>query len=95
MSDLDQHIKRINEKLQQLLKRHQQLQRVNQQQLELIATLKAAKEKDAALIAGMQEKIGILQAAAGKMDEADRKVFEKNINRYLREIDKCISLLSE
>jgi len=29
------------------------------------------------------------------MNETDRKEFEKNINRYIRDIDKCISILSE
>ena len=28
-------------------------------------------------------------------DEADKKAFEKNINQYIREIDKCIGILSE
>jgi hypothetical protein len=29
------------------------------------------------------------------MSEADKKAFEKNINQYIREIDKCIGILSE
>lgn len=95
MSDLEQHIKRINGKLQQLLKDYQQLQKENSRQSELIRQLKEAKEKDAQQIAGMQEKISILKAAAGKMNETDKKAFEKNINQYIREIDKCIGLLSE
>jgi len=95
MSDLEQNIKRINNKLQHLLKYHQQLQKENERQSKLIEELKAAKEKDAQLITILQEKISILKAAAGKMEVADKKIFEKNIDRYIREIDKCISLLSE
>lgn len=95
MSNLETNIKRINDKLQQLLKNHQQLQKDNQRQSKLIEELKAAKEKDAQLITSLQEKTGILKAAAGKMDEADKKAFEKNISHYIREIDKCISILSE
>ena len=95
MSNLETNIKRINDKLQQLLKNYQHLQKDNQRQSKLIEELRLAKEKDEQLIAGLQEKISILKAAAGKMNEADKKEFEKNISRYIREIDKCIGILSE
>lgn len=95
MSDLEQNIKRINSKLQQLLKNYQLLQKDNKQQSDLIATLQEAKEKDREQIATLQEKITILKAATGNMNEADKKAFEKNISQYIREIDKCIGILSE
>jgi DNA repair exonuclease SbcCD ATPase subunit len=95
MSDLEQNIKRINDKLQQLLKNYQLLQKENSRQNELIKQLKEAKEKDVQQITTLQEKISILKAATGKMNEADKKAFEKNINQYIREIDKCIGILSE
>ncbi len=95
MDNLDSNIKRINDKLQQLLKNYQLLQKDNQKQSLLIAELKEAKEKGDQQITTLQEKITILKAAAGKMNEADKKAFEKNISQYIREIDKCIGILSE
>ena len=95
MDNLDSNIKRINTKLQQLLKNYQLLQKDNQKQSILIAELKQAKEKDNQQITTLQEKIAILRAAAGKMNEVDKKAFEKNISQYIREIDKCIGILSE
>ncbi len=95
MSDLEQNIKRINNKLQQLLKNYQLLQKDNKKQSELIKELQEAKAKDHEQINTMHEKITILKAAAGKMNEADKKEFEKNISQYIREIDKCIGILSE
>jgi Ni,Fe-hydrogenase maturation factor len=95
MSDLEKNIKRINDKLQQLLKNYQLLQKENSRQSELIKQLKQAKEKDDQQITTLQEKISILKAATGNMSEADKKAFEKNINQYIREIDKCIGILSE
>lgn len=95
MSNLNSNIKRINEKLQLLLKNYQHLQKENERQNKLIKELQSASEKDTKVIAALQEKVGILKAAAGKMNEADKKIFEKNINQYIREIDKCISILSE
>ena len=95
MSVLEQHIKRITDKLQQLLKNHRLLQKDNERQSTLIAALQQEKEKDAQQITTLKEQVNILKAAAGQMNEADKKSFEKNISQYIREIDKCISLLSE
>lgn len=95
MSGVEQHIKRVTDKLQLLLKRHQQLQKDNQRQSALIEELKKAKESGTQQIELLKEQLGILKAAAGKMNEADKRDFEKNINRYIRDIDKCIGILSE
>jgi len=95
MTDLDAHIKRINDKLQLLLKNYQLLQKENERQNKLIDTLQQSKEKDMQQITELQEKVNILKAASGQMNEADKKEFEKNISRYIKEIDKCIGLLSE
>lgn len=95
MSNLEQHIKRVNDKLQQLLKEYQQLLKDNQRQSVLIEELKKAKESGTRQIETLKEQVGILKAATGKMNDADKKEFEKNINRYLRDIDKCIGILSE
>lgn len=95
MTTLSENIKRINDKLQQLLKSYQLLQKENKKQSELIAALQETNAKDNLQITALQEKISILKAAAGKMNETDKKAFEKNISQYIREIDKCIGLLSE
>ena len=95
MSELEQHIKRITDKLHQLLKNYQQLQKDNERQGRLIDTLQQAKEKDMQQVNELQERVSILKAASGQMNEADKKEFEKNINKYIREIDKCIGILSE
>lgn len=95
MAELEDHIKRIQDKLQQLLKKHQALEKDNERQRILIDELKQAKERSAQQVAALQEQVSVLKAVTGKMDEADKKIFEKNINQYIREIDKCIGILSE
>jgi ElaB/YqjD/DUF883 family membrane-anchored ribosome-binding protein len=95
MSDLEQNIKRINEKLQQLLKNYQLLQKENSRQAAIIKTLQEAKQKDDEIINELRQRVMVLKAATGKMTEADKKAFEKNISKYIREIDKCIGILSE
>jgi hypothetical protein len=95
MSVLEENIKRINSKLQQLLRQHQLLQKENEQLKTTIAAFKIRQENDSILITQLEQQAGILKSAAGKMNETDKKLFEKHINQYIREIDKCIGLLSE
>jgi hypothetical protein len=39
--------------------------------------------------------VDVLKVAAGNMNEKDKKGFDKQIGQYLKEIDKCIALLSD
>ena len=94
MSMIDENIKRINGKLQQLLKQLQILQKENEKLNSTVLALNETREKDKLYILQLQQQVGILKSTAGQMTEADKKSFEKNINQYLREIDKCIGLLS-
>ncbi len=95
MSELEQHIRRVNDKLQQVLKDYQQLQKDNLRQSALIEELRKIREDSAQQVETLRQQVAILKAAAGNMNEADKKEFERTINRYLRDIDKCIGILSE
>ncbi len=95
MAEIESNIKRINEKLQKLLRQHQQLQKDNERQSRLIKELQDTKEKNTTNITQLQQQVSILKSAAGQMNEGDKKAFEKHINQYIKEIDKCIGLLSE
>jgi hypothetical protein len=37
----------------------------------------------------------ILKAGTGEMNEADKKDLDKKLQGYLKEIDRCITMLSE
>jgi poly-D-alanine transfer protein DltD len=95
MSELQSNIKRINDKLFKLLKRYLQLQKDNDRQSKLIKELQETKDKHTQTIAELQQQVGILKSSAGQMNDTDKKAFEKHINQYIKEIDKCIGLLSE
>lgn len=98
MNNTEQHLKRIQDKLQQLLKEYASLQKENNRVKE---ELTAAKDK-----IGVQQKnldelkqqVSILKVSSGesgRMSDIDKKDFEKRINSYLKEIDRCIALLGE
>ena len=95
MPVLADHIKRINDKMQQLLKRYRSMQKDNERQAALITDLQKSREKDSLQIAELKEKVNILKTATGQLEEPDKKEFEMKISQYIREIDKCISLLSK
>lgn len=95
MSTTEQHLKRIQEKLQLLLKQHAALRKENSR---LIEELKNANQKTSAQqknVEELKQQVSVLKLNTGEMSEADKKEFEKRINNYLKEIDRCIALLSE
>ncbi|MES2848934.1 MAG: hypothetical protein V4685_07760 [Bacteroidota bacterium] len=95
MAGLDNHIKRVSDKLQQLLKQYQALQKENERLKGSITKLEDKNDLLKQDIEQFEQKVNILKASAGKMNEADKKVFEKKISQYMKEVDKCIALLSE
>ena len=95
MSELSEHIKRINNKLQLLLRQNQALQK-EKEALEIsLKQTKLAGEKEMEENIRLQHQVFLLKSSIGKMEDSDKKAFEKQLNLFTREIDKCINLLSE
>ena len=95
MNAMQEQIERINEKLQVLLKKYQALQKENEK-IKLDLDNRNGKEKEwREKTESLQQQVEILKASTGQMDEASKKEFEKRINQYLKEIDRCIALLGE
>lgn len=95
MPELEDHIKSVYTKLQQLLKQYAMLQKDNERVKEELVKAKQTQAQQVEHIDQLKQQVLILKSAAGKMTEPDKKAFEKNINLYIKEIDKCIGLLSE
>jgi chromosome segregation ATPase len=92
---VDQQFTALSEKLQNLLQRHNRLQRENER---LREEVEEAKRREAAWQGKtdeLQQQIAILKLAAGEMSDKDKKNFERKLNQYIREIDKAIAYLSE
>lgn len=95
MNPLEQHIQRINEKLQQLLKQHQLLQKENdklKKELNDVKTLQAEKSRQ---MDELEQRVAILKTATNNMSAADKKDLEKRLNFYIKEIDRSIAMLGE
>jgi chromosome segregation ATPase len=92
---LEANLKRILDKVQQLMRRSKAMQ---QESDRLRRTLTETEEK----LRQAQEQINLLRLQldvlkmnAGELNTADKKEIEKKLNGYLKEIDRCIALLSE
>lgn len=94
MSTTLHDIKRIEEKLQLLIKYYQQLKgdhaALQQQHQQLQDKWQSSEQEREQL----QQQVQILKVGLNQMDPADKKQFEKQLNQYIRDIDQCINLLS-
>ena len=94
MADVKTHINLLNAKLQLLLKQYAGLILENATQKIKIKKLEETAAQQKSEFEKLQQEQLILKASLDVMDEAEKKKLEQKINGYVRNIDKCISLLS-
>ena len=95
MADFENQLKRIQDKLQQVLKEHAALQKENlrlKEELDKNRTQSFANQQN---IEDLKQQVDVLKITSGDWDPNDKKEFEKRINLYIKDIDKCIGLLSD
>lgn len=91
---IDIQLKSIQQKLQQLLKQYQTVQKEN-------AQLKKEAEKQKTIINSkteqielLQQKLDAVQVGVNNWSDDEKINLQKRIDTYLKEIDKCLSLLN-
>jgi chromosome segregation ATPase len=81
--------------VQQLMRRSKAMQqesdRLRRTLTETEEKLRQAQEQ----INLLRMQLDVLKMNAGELNTADKKEIEKKLNGYLKEIDRCIALLSE
>ncbi|MFT3908965.1 MAG: hypothetical protein QM737_06025 [Ferruginibacter sp.] len=95
MQAVTENITRVQAKLQELLKKYNAAVKEVEHQQKTIAALQQQQSLSEKKIKTLEEQQHILRSAAGNMTDTDKKEFEHVIGKYIREIDKCIDLLSE
>jgi chromosome segregation ATPase len=95
LSALVEHISIIQTKLQQLLKQYELLQKENAKNLDQIQKLEQDLQIQKDTTEHLQQQNLILKASVTDMDAAEKKELEQKIQHYIKNIDKCISLLSQ
>jgi hypothetical protein len=94
MNELHQHIARVQEKLQALLKKHQQVLKENIRLRSDLQKLQEVHTKQEKQVTELRQQLHVVKLNASGMSEPEKKELEKQINNYLKEIDKCIAMLS-
>lgn len=92
---LDDQFNLLNEKLQLLLKQHARVQRENQRLKEELEATQNREAEARSSCERLQDQISILKMSSGQLTEPDKKEFEKKLNQYLKEVDKCIAFLGQ
>ena len=80
MSNTEQHLKRIQEKLQLLLKEHTAVVKENKLLKEELSEAKQKVTTQQKSVDELKQQVSILKVSTGEMSEADKKDFEKRIN---------------
>ena len=88
-------LKRIQAKLQQLVKQYTVLQKENNWLKGELDTAKKEVSTHQETLSNLKQQVDVLKYSNGEMSETDKKEFEKRINFYVKEIDRCIVMLSQ
>ena len=92
---VDQQFNIINDKLQQLLKQQGRLKKENERLRHELEECKGKETTYHQKIDELSQQISILKLAGGDMNEKDKREFERKINQYVKEIDKCIAFFGQ
>ena len=88
-------IRRIQDKLQQLLRQRDFLLKENGKLKEELRLLQQDQTGQVTRLEQLQQQVEILGATKAAMSEGEKKELEKRLSQYIREIDRCITLLGE
>lgn len=94
IQEIENKIKHIQEKLVLLTRKQAAMEKENAQLREALASSRSSASTAAVDMEAMRQQLDIAKYGNSPMQPEERKAFEKRINGYLREIDKCIALLS-
>ena len=95
MTETEIQLKRIQTKLQLLLKQHSVLQKENNWLKEELDLAKKEVSAHQETFDSLKQQVNVLKYSNGEMSGTDKKEFEKKINSYVKEIDRCIAMLSQ
>ncbi len=93
MSQLNEHISRVNEKLQLLLRQYHSLLKENNRLKQDIEQIKLSEQNIKEKAAWLQQQVEIAKMSSGQAGQEVKSELEKRINTYIKEIDQCIALL--
>ena len=95
MTQPEIQLKRVHEKILLLLKQHQSLQKENERLKEDLRKMQVRGDLLTQDAEKFRHQADVLKLSGRGLEEPDKKMLEKRLNQYVREIDKCIALVQE
>lgn len=95
MTQPEIQLKRVHEKILLLVKQFQNLQKENERLKEDLKKMQVRGEVISRDAEKFRLQADVLKLSGRGLEEPDKKMLEKRLNQYVREIDKCIALLQE
>lgn len=93
--DYLEQIERIGRKTKLLLQKMEAVEKENQQLKQQLHALNAHLSEKEEKIRLLTDQIQALRLLSSNLNSEEKKELEKKISGYIREIDRCIALLSE
>ncbi|WP_126970051.1 hypothetical protein [Gynurincola endophyticus] len=88
-------VNRVMQKLQLLLQEYQQLQKEQDRLLKQIRELEEENGLQKQKLDTMEVQLAALNSAKPSLSEEEKKQLERRLQQYIKEIERCIALLSE
>jgi hypothetical protein len=95
MTQSELKLKRVHEKILLLVKQYQGLMKENERLKDDLKKMQIRSETISRDSEKYRQQAEVLRLTGRGMEESDKKMLEKRLNKYVREIDKCIALLQE
>jgi hypothetical protein len=90
-----EHIARVAGKVAKLVKDFRNLRKEHDKLKEELIKRRETEENLKERCRMLENQLNLLKATSGQLEGQERKDLEKQLNHYIREIDKCISLLGQ
>lgn len=90
-----EHIAKVGAKVARLVKAYRTVLKDNERLKEDLEKKTLAENKLREQTKLMEQQLNLLKATSGNLDEPAKKDLQKQLNHYIKEIDRCISLLGE
>jgi uncharacterized caspase-like protein len=95
MEITENDVKRIQQKLQQVLLQAAVQKKENEKLQIKLQKLTASLHESEQQIAQMQQQIQLLKLATVQMNDEDKVALTKQLNKFIKEIDKCVAMMGE
>jgi septal ring factor EnvC (AmiA/AmiB activator) len=92
---IELRVRRIQEKLQLLLRQRDGLLKENGRLKEELSQLHREQGDQIQKLDQLQQQVEILKVTKTVMSEEEKRGLEKKLGQYIREIDRCITMLGD